>query len=156
MHAPYETMTTTHDHHDPPNQPPSATDLLNHRVVRQTLEIAWVDSLPDDRDNRHEEGGCIYMDLTTGEISIRRAPAGLRAELDLNSPPIVLGSVVVGKFHTPPNPSAEGWDPGPSEADRIVDARHGVPGLIRADDGIHISGPTSRRGGLAGDPRYPA
>lgn len=142
--------------HDPPDQPPSATDLLNHRVIRQALESAWVDSLPDFRDSRHEEGGWIYMDLTTGEISIRRASAGLRAELDLSSPAIVPGSVVVGKFHTHPNPSAEGWDPQPSDADRVVDARHGVPDLIRADDGIHMSGPMSRRGGLAGDPRYPA
>jgi len=63
---------------------------------------------------------------------------------------------VVGKFHTHPNPSSEGWNPGPSAADRAIDKRHGVPDLIRADDGIHFSGPERRRGGSAGEPGYPA
>ena len=39
--------------------------------------------------------------------------------------------------------------------DRIVDARHGVPDLIRSDSGIHFSGPSVRRGGLADGPGYP-
>jgi hypothetical protein len=64
--------------------------------------------------------------------------------------------VVVGKFHTHPNPTAEGWDPGPSPGDQQVDAIHGVPDLIRAEDGIHVSGPDSRRGGLGGGPGYPS
>jgi hypothetical protein len=36
-----------------------------------------------------------------------------------------------------------------------VDALHGVPDLIRADDGIHLSGPDSRRDGLTGDGGFP-
>ena len=145
-------MDTTHE----PSNPPTATDLLNHPIVQRALEQAWTDSLSHDAVLRHEEGGWIYMNLTTGEISIRRAPAGLQAALDLSSPPGVPGCVVVGKLHTHPNPTSDGWDPGPSAVDRVVDARHGVPDLIRADDGVHTSGPLSRRGGLAGDPRYPA
>lgn len=58
------------------------------------------------------------MNLTSGEITIRRAAAGFQSELNLGSPPHVTGHVVVGVFHTHPNPSAEGWEPGPSEADR--------------------------------------
>ena len=54
-----------------------------------------------------------------------------------------------------PNPTSEGWFSGPSEADRLADERDGVPDLIRADDGIHLSGPESRRGGLGGGPGYP-
>lgn len=63
--------------------------------------------------------------------------------------------MVVGKFHTHPNPTSEGWDPGPSGADKKVDAVHGVPDLIVADDGIHASGPDSRRGGMCGGDGFP-
>jgi len=123
--------------------------------VQEAIEQAWNDSRPADPTQRHEEGGWIFIDTTTGEISVQRQAAGQQAAIDLDSPPIVLGSVVVGKFHRHPNPISEGWDPGPSRHDQIVDALHGVPDLIRADDGIHISGPDSRRGGLAGGPGFP-
>ena len=38
---------------------------------------------------------------------------------------------------------------------QVIDERHGVLDLIRADDGIHLSGPESRRGGLTGGPGFP-
>ena len=60
-----------------------------------------------------------------------------------------------GYIHTHPNPTSEGWDPGPSDADQEVLAHLGVPGLIRADNGVHIAGPDSRRGGLTGGPGFP-
>jgi hypothetical protein len=41
------------------------------------------------------------MDTTTGELSVQRQTTGQQAAIDLDSPPIVPGSVVVGKFHTP-------------------------------------------------------
>lgn len=134
---------------------PTAADLLANPTVRLAIEEAWVASLADDPINRHEEGGWIYMDIATGEISTRRVPPGLQAEIHLESPPEVTGAVVVGIFHTHPNPTSEGWYSGPSEADRLADERDGVPDLIRADDGIHHSGPESRRGGLGGGPGYP-
>ena len=136
-------------------QPPTATDLSNEVVVQQALETAWADSLPGDPSRRHEEGGWVYMDTTTGAIEVRRAPAGGRATLDLNTPPIGVGSVVVATFHTHPNPSADGWEPGPSAGDTRSAWLLGVPCLIRADDGIHITGPDLRRGGLTGGPGYP-
>jgi hypothetical protein len=40
----------------------------------------------------------IYMDLGTGEITTRRAPQGLQAEIRLESPPEFPGAVVVGIF----------------------------------------------------------
>src|SRR5689334_17858789 len=95
---------------------PTATELLNHPTVRQAMEEAWQDSLPQDPDRRHEEGGWIYLDTAMGEILVRRAPAGLQAELSLDNPPEVPGAVVVGVFHTHPNPTAEGWHGGPSDA----------------------------------------
>ncbi len=136
-------------------QAPTAAELLNQPTVRQAIDDAWTDSLPDEPERRHEEGGWIYLQTITGEILVRRAPAGLQAELNLDNPPPVPQAVSVGIFHTHPNPTAEGWQGGPSEADRRADERDGVPDLIRADDGIHFSGPPSRRGGLGGGPGYP-
>ena len=92
-------------------------ELLNDPLVQQALEQAWLDSLPDDPAARHEEGGWIYQDVATGAITVRRSAAGARALLDLDTPVLVSGSVVVATFHTHPNPSAEGWNPAPSLAD---------------------------------------
>jgi hypothetical protein len=134
---------------------PTITTLLGDAIVLKALEEAWTDSQADDAARRHEEGGWIYMDLATGQLLVQRAQPGTRATIDLNQPPTVQGATVVAKFHTHPNPSAEGWDPGPSAADHKNAARHGVPSLIRADDGIHATGPPSRRGGLGNGSGYP-
>jgi hypothetical protein len=136
-------------------QAPTVSELLNHPVVQEALEQAWVDSVPQDAGRRHEEGGWIYLDTATGALAVRRALSGSRAILDLGTPPIVAGCVVVATFHTHPNPSAEGWEPGPSLADTESAWAFGVPCLIRADDGTHSTGPVSRRGRLAGGPGYP-
>jgi hypothetical protein len=128
---------------------------LNDPVVRSALDQAWADSQPGDPALRHEEGGWIYLALTNGAITAVRAALGAQSSIDLNNPPAVAGAIVVGKFHTHPNPTSEGWEPGPSPGDQLVDALHGVPDLIRADDGMYVSGPMSRRGGLAGGPGYP-
>lgn len=134
---------------------PTVASLQNNPTVQQALEQAWTDSQPNDPAHRHEEGGWIYINTTTGEITVLRQTPGQQAGIDLSNPPIVEGSVIVGKFHTHPNPTAEGWRPGPSDQDIAVDARHGVPDLIRADDGVYHSGPDSRRGGLEGGPGFP-
>jgi hypothetical protein len=136
-------------------QAPTAANLLNELVVQRALEQAWTDSLPGDPLQRHEEGGWIFMDSTIGDHIVRRAPAGGRATLDLSTPPVVAGAVVVATFHTHPNPTVERWEPGPSASDTHSALLFGVPCLIRADDGIHTTGPASRRGGLAGGPGYP-
>ena len=141
---------------DPPKQPPTSGDLLNHPIVQEALERAWKESFPEDPNRRHEEGGWIYMDLLSGNISIRRAPIGTQAELDISNPPLLSGCVIVGTFHTHPSPSAEGWDPGPSDEDLIIHNELGLPGLLRAENGVHSFGPISRRGGLSGGPGYPA
>jgi hypothetical protein len=139
----------------PPTRPPTAAELLADPVVSQALEQAWLDSETGDPTRRHEEGGWIYLDTATGALSMRRAASGRRSAIDLQNPDLVDGCVVVGKFHTHPNPTSEGWNPGPSPSDRRVDALDGVPDLIRADDGVYVSGPDSRRGGLVGGPGYP-
>jgi hypothetical protein len=133
----------------------TTTELLTNPNVQQALDNAWVDSLVSDPVKRHEEGGWIYQNTTTGEITTQRAKSGGQASINLNNPPIVPGAVVVGTFHTHPNPTSEGWDPRPSQGD-IQSARIlGVPCIIRADNGIYTAGPNSRRGGLAGGPGFP-
>jgi hypothetical protein len=139
-----------------PGEAPTASQLLTHPTVVRALDEAWADSQAYDPQRRHEEGGWIYLDIALGEITTRRALGGGQATIDLSDPPIVDGHILVGKFHTHPNPSSEGWQTGPSTSDQVIDERHGVPDLIRADDGIHLSGPESRRGGLTGRPGFPA
>lgn len=133
---------------------PTGAELEANATVRAALEAAWTDSQAGDATNRHEEGGWIYMDTTTGAITTRRTAGGARAGISLNAPPVVAGSVVVGNFHTHPNPTAEGWEPGPSPADTRLETARGVPGVIRADDGNHVYGP-GRRASLSGNAGYP-
>lgn len=140
---------------NPPIQPPTATELLNSPLVMQALAQAWIDSQANEPAQRQEAGGWIYTDLSTGDLTVQRAARGLSTAIDLSVPPLVLGLIVVGKFHTHPHPSAEGWDPRPSPNDRRVDDLHGVPDPIQAEDDIHLSGPARRRGGSAGGPGYP-
>ncbi len=135
---------------------PTAAELEANPVVQAALAAAWADSLADDPAQRHEEGGWIYQNLTTGVIEVLRAVRGRQSSINLATPPELTDFVVVGKFHTHPNPSAEGWEAGPSSQDQRVDAIHGVPDLIQADDGVYHSGPDRRRGGLGGNPGYPA
>jgi hypothetical protein len=119
------------------------------------MELAWGDSLVSNPVGRHEEGGWIYQDTTTGRIMTRRAPAGSMRRIALGNPPLVPGSVIVGTYHTHPNPTAEGWEPGPSQTDQANATLSGVPWLIRSDDGYHKTGPDLRRGGPAGGPGFP-
>src|SRR5437868_2854369 len=130
----------------PSTQAPTAAELLADPVVQAALDQAWTDSLAHDPLYRHEEGGWVYLDVTTGGISIQRAPTGDTTTVDLHNPLLVVGSVVVATFHTHPNPSSEGWNPGPSGSDEISANFLGVPCLIRADNGTHTTGPVSRRG----------
>lgn len=135
---------------------PTASELEAHPVVQDALAQAWLDSQPADRKKRHEEGGWVYINVTTGELSIVRAPRGVQTAIDLTHPSTFHDCFVVGKFHTHPNPIDEGWFPGPSIRDKIVDAVHGVPDLIQADNGVYHCGPDRRRGGLSGKPGFPA
>jgi hypothetical protein len=89
-----------------PTQPPTASELLAHPAVVDGMAQAWADSQVSDPAQRHEEGW-IYLDLTTGVIVTRRAPAGTQNRLSLANPPLLANHVVVGTFHTHPNPAAE-------------------------------------------------
>jgi hypothetical protein len=87
---------------NPPTQAPAAAELLANAVVQAAMQQAWTDSLVGDPAARHEEGGWIYMDRTNGQVSIRRAPTSMNNSVDLSNPPVVLGLVIVGTFHTIP------------------------------------------------------
>ena len=139
----------------PPTRPPTASELLAHPNVVQALVEAWADSQVNDPTNRHEEGGWIYQDLSTGVVVTRRAPTGTQSRLSLANPSLLPNHVIVGTFHTHPNSASEGWVTGASTQDKQAARYSGVPWLIRAEDGDHSTGPASRRGGLGGGPGYP-
>jgi hypothetical protein len=134
---------------------PTAQELMSDPTVVSALASAWHDSLPHDSYKRHEEGGWIYCHASSGVISVKRALHGSRSYVDLSSPPHVEGHVVVATFHTHPNPTSEGWYPGPSNDDSRSAWYLGVPCIIQADDGVYTTGPSSRRGGLSGSPAFP-
>ncbi len=142
---------------------PSYNRLINRRVVQAALRSAWTASnpaVPGSGTTQHEEGGWVYMNLFTGNLSIRRATAGGGAAINLTSPPVVADSIVVAKFHTHPN-LGSAWVPGPSGQDATVDASHGVPDIVVGSPGVnpatfnrYPSGPRRRRH-LAGNRGLP-
>jgi hypothetical protein len=138
-----------------PPDAPTAAELEANPVVQAAFTAAWADSLTDDPALRHEEGGFIYLNVTTGDVVIRRAPPGGRDALDLTYAPFLADCYLVGTFHTHPNPSAEGWDPTPSSDDYAEADDSGVPWFVITDSGVYIIGPDRRVGGLSGSPGYP-
>ena len=134
---------------------PTVRELLDSEVVITALEDAWIDSRADHPEFRREQGGWIFVNLTSGELFAVRAHSEFQSELELFEAPSVAGSMVVATYHTHPNPSSAGWYPGPSNHDARSAWILGVPCIIRADDGIYTTGPTARRGGLTGSSGYP-
>ena len=134
---------------------PTASELQANQVVQAAFAAAWADSLPDVPQLRHEEGGYIYCNPTTGEISVRRAPPGERRLLDVTRPPLVAGAFLVAVYHTHPNPASGGWMPDPSSDDYELADDSGVPWFIISLDEVYVIGPDRRVGGLTGSATYP-
>jgi hypothetical protein len=134
---------------------PTADELRVHPVVVAAFAAAWADSFPDDRVLRHEEGGYIYFNPTTGEVLVRRALPGTWGSLNLNNPPVVRDAFLVATYHTHPHPISEGFDPDPSSSDIYWADDSGVPWLIVSELGVVFVGPSRRSGGLVGNPGYP-
>lgn len=74
---------------------PSAKELQSDPAVVAAFAAAWADSFPDDPRMRHEEGGFIYSNPTTGSIAVRRVPPGKIDSLDLSYPPTLPDSYLV-------------------------------------------------------------
>lgn len=134
---------------------PTAAELEANPVVQAAFAVAWADSLVDDPALRHEEGGYIYVNATTGEIVVRRAPPGGYDMLDLSYPPVVPDSFLVATYHTHPILLAQGFDPEPSPTDRREADGSGVPWFVVTEIGVYVVGPDRRIGGLSGPPGYP-
>jgi len=111
---------------------PTYSQLIRNRSVRSALNSAWTASNPavnPPATTQHEEGGWIYMNLLTGNISVRRSPRGAGASINLAGPPTVTNSIVVGVFHTHPN-LGPGWTAGPSPSDIRADTADGIPDIV--------------------------
>ncbi len=134
---------------------PTATELEAHPVVQAAFAAAWADSFVDDDALRHEEGGFVYANLDTGEISVRRAPPGETDAIDLSFPTEVGGSFLVATYHTHPHPPDRVWTAEPSPTDRRLAAESGVPWFVISHVGTFVTGPDCRRDGLSGPPGYP-
>lgn len=92
-----------------PTRAPFVQELLRDPVVQAALDQAWRDTQADDsahgNPNAREQGGWIYLNLRTGQLTIRRSrryPPN-RFSISLDPPDIVEGSAVVGTFHTHPS-----------------------------------------------------
>jgi hypothetical protein len=111
-------------------QAPDYNTLITDATVTDALTTAWTNSnpaVPGLGTTQHEEGGWIYLNLITGNISVTSQTSGGQASINLSSPPTVANSIVVGMFHTHPN---LGWTPGPSPEDLRLDAQDGVPDIV--------------------------
>lgn len=134
---------------------PTAAELQANPTVQAAFATAWADSLVNDPVHRHEDGGFIYVNVTTGEVPVRRVPPGGRDALDSSNPPHLHDCYLVATFHTHPNPSTLGFDPTPSSDDYLKADGSGVPWLVITDEGVYVAGPDRRVGGLSGRPGYP-
>ena len=135
---------------------PSAAELEANPVVQAAFAAAWADSLVDDPALRHEEGGFIYYDPATGEVTVRRAMPGGMLYLNLDNPPTVPGSYLVATYHTHAFPAALGRDPSPSSDDYEAADGSGVPWFVVTEAGVFVVGPDRRVGGLTGPAGYPS
>lgn len=156
---------------------PSGNKMRRNPTVRAAMRAAWTDSNPavtrwptaDPADamapqcdpivgspptNAHEEGGFIYLNLITGNMTTRRVAAGGQAALPLSNPATVANSIVVGGFHTHPNVGNCWGAPFFSGADITWSSTNGVPLLMIgafpgvANTSFHATGST--RNHLAG------
>jgi hypothetical protein len=150
----------------PPTRFPYLEEIMRDPAVVAALDLAWRDTNADIVPviSAAEQGGWIYMNLRTGRLTIirkenRLGPANRPGEnqqgylnINLNSPQLIAGSVVVAIFHTHPSVPFTGA----SDPDRALDTFHGVPGIIRGRDGQYdFTGPERRAGDFQSAARYP-
>jgi hypothetical protein len=118
--------------------------------VSWELVKAWNESNPNAKavqkgqpgSTKHEQGGWILQDITTGKLSVRRVPRGSRDGLGpiVGTRPVDTATLrVVAWFHTHPNTSDEGYASGPSPGDiNFQNGEAKVPGIILTHDGTQF------------------
>jgi hypothetical protein len=146
---------------------PGPGALLGDPNVQSALAAAWAASNAaitpappaPGPPGVHEEGGYIYLNLITGNITTSAAAPGAQASLPLNDPDPPEHSITVGGFHTHPNVGPAWGAPFASPADANWAARNGIPLLLRgAFPTVAATSDTSTGSGrlhLAGDRGFP-
>jgi hypothetical protein len=105
-----------------------AVDIVKNPIVQAALNQAWNDSLPDELEARHEEGGWIIQN-SAGGLRIQRCPSGAVPAPDSTDMTMVVCDAKVGPneqpaafFHTHPGPEVDEngnrWQNDPSTDDR--------------------------------------
>ena len=104
-------------------------------TVRAAMNAAWVDSQPNSRVNRHEEGG--YVVHADGGLEVHRWQRGEQSQLTpppLDADHCYNGKVAIAAFHTHPNPPideiGEEWEQTPSKSDRRWHQRRKLRGFV--------------------------
>jgi len=144
-------------------QAPTGKELSENSVVKSACDTAWAASNSDAKNPNdwRENGGYIFMNLISGEISISTVPPGNWGRLDLPSPDlktIPANTIVVGIFHTHPNPDApqvcEDHDIDKSKVDGVPDVVRGPKGPFPCgvERRLHLAGARSYPGPSGGDP----
>lgn len=159
---------------------PTGEEMRTNATVRAGMNVAWANSNsavtiwsahdPDPAlaghacnppvagpppSLAHEEGGYVYMNLITGNLTTRAIPRGAQAAIPFPVAALVADSVAVGLFHTHPNVGACWGAPFLSGADIGVSTHYGLPMLMIgafpavANTSFHAGGVT-RRAHLAG------
>lgn len=142
-------------------RPPNFDELRKNRVVAEAIQAAWDASNVGINDRvlqAHEEGGWVFLNLITGDLSIERAKPEGTNFIKVEPPPDVADSVLVAIFHTHPH---MGRPAPPSPPDLKQDKRRGVPNLVAGNTGtkateyqVRLSGPSARLH-LASDTKIP-
>jgi hypothetical protein len=87
-----------------PTRAPSVLELYETPAVQAALRQAWINTKADNVQLQHEEGGWIYINLTTGELRIQLAPAGRVSHIELGNPPSFRGHGTGGDISYAPQP----------------------------------------------------
>ena len=144
-------------------QAPTGKELSENSVVKNACDAAWKDSNVDaiNPNDWRENGGYIFMNLVSGEISTSRVPPGNWGKAIIADPAlkdIPANTIVVAIFHTHPNPNA------PQECEEHDNQKSqldGVPDVVRGPKGtfpcgvelrLHLAGTRGYPGPSGGDP----
>jgi len=103
-----------------------AISIVNDPDVKAAIDKAFEDSLPQELEARHEEGGWIIENTDTGKLRVQRCSGGPSGDMfmevcDANLAP---NEQAAAFFHTHPGPEVDEnnvrWQIDPSPEDRLA------------------------------------